>query len=195
MAGLKDRFRVAGTFFRVAKRDLLGVGGAWPVSDRTVRRLIRMGEIRGGETVVDAGAGHGNVARLLLSVDPPPGRIYSVERSPEMFRLLLENAAGFGDSRLTAVQADVRDLPAKLDGSQGKVDLIISTIPVSRASRMDDIFAIFAQVLRPGGRLVQVSSDPFHGPKQMRRAGFSVAERRLDWYGLFPFFLFKAYRQ
>lgn len=188
----RDRLRTAGKFVRIARRDPIGVGGAWPVSDRTTRRLVRLAEVKAGEVVVDAGAGHGNVTQALLELDPGPSRIYAIERSPEMFRLFCERLKPGSNPRVMGIQADLRDVAGRLDGNLGRIDLIISTIPVSRASKMDDIFAIFARILKPGGRLLQVSSDPFHCPKHMRRAGFVLLERKLDWYGLFPFFLFKV---
>lgn len=188
----RERLRIAGEFTRIARRDLLGVGGAWPVSDRTTRRLVGLAGVQKGEIVVDAGAGHGNVTQALLELDPGPARIYAIERSPDMFRLFCERLKPDLDLRVIGIQADLRDVAGRLDGNLGRVDAIISTIPVSRASKMDDIFSVFARVLRPGGRLLQVSSDPFHCPKHMRRAGFVLIERKLDWYGLFPFFLFKA---
>lgn len=192
MGGWGERLRTAGKFVRIARRDPLGVGGAWPVSDRTTRRLVRLAGVARGEIVMDAGAGHGNVTQALLELDPGPDRIYSIERSPDMFRLFCERLRPDSNPRLIGIQADLRDVAGRLDGNVGRIDIIISTIPVSRASKMDDIFAVFARILKPGGRLIQVSSDPFHCPKHMRRAGFVLLERKLDWYGLFPFFLFKA---
>ncbi len=187
-----DRARLIGQFFQIARKDLMGVGGAWPVSDRTVRRLIDLAALKGGEIVMDAGAGHGNVALALLCLSPGPSRVYSVERSPEMFRFFLKRMGPAPDSRLIPVEADIRDVGALLDGDGGRVDAVISTIPVSRASRMDDVFRAFAGILKPGGKLVQVSSDPFHCPRLMREAGFRIEKRLADWYGLLPFFLFSA---
>jgi FkbM family methyltransferase len=67
----------------------------WPGS-AVVKRLVSP-----GDTVVDAGANIGYVARLLAQWTGPSGRVHSIEPVPETFALLDHNMRALGLAQVT----------------------------------------------------------------------------------------------
>jgi trans-aconitate 2-methyltransferase len=103
-------------------------------------------ELRGDETVLDAGCGSGRVTRLLLD-RVPRGRVIAVDGSAEMVARARAELAG--------VRADVREADlAELrlhDGEQ--VDAIFSNATFHWVPDHEALFARLAAALRPGGRI------------------------------------------
>jgi trans-aconitate 2-methyltransferase len=103
-------------------------------------------ELRGDETVLDAGCGSGRVTRLLLE-RLPRGSVIAVDASPDMVaRARVE---------LSALPADVReaDLAALRLEDGGQVDAVFSNATFHWVPDHDALFAALAAALRPGGRL------------------------------------------
>ena len=103
-------------------------------------------ELRGDETVLDAGCGSGRVTRLLLD-RLPRGRVIAVDASPEMVARAREELAG---ARADVRQADLAALGLP-DGEQ--VDAAFSNAVFHWVPDHDALFARLAAALRPGGRL------------------------------------------
>ena len=104
-------------------------------------------ELRGDETVLDAGCGSGRVTRLLLE-RLPRGRVIAVDASPEMVARAREELA-------TDTRADVRlaDL-ARLRLAPGeRADAVFSNATFHWVPDHDALFARLHAALRPGGRL------------------------------------------
>jgi trans-aconitate 2-methyltransferase len=104
-------------------------------------------ELRGGETVLDAGCGSGRVTEALVE-RLPDGRVVAFDGSPSMIDRARERLGRFGD-RVTFV---VGDLLEPLDVEP--VDAIFSTATFHWVSDHDRLFANLAATTRPGGRLV-----------------------------------------
>jgi trans-aconitate 2-methyltransferase len=103
-------------------------------------------ELRGDETVLDAGCGSGRVTRLLLE-RLPHGRVIAVDGSKEMIARAREELAGApADVRL----ADLTELRLA-DGEH--VDAVFSSAVFHWIHDHDALFARLAAALRPGGRI------------------------------------------
>jgi trans-aconitate 2-methyltransferase len=112
------------------------VAMAGPVLDRL--------ELRGDETVLDAGCGSGRVTELLLE-RLPEGRVIAVDSSPAM----IEHARAALAERATVFQADLVEL--ELDEA---VDAVFSNAVFHWVPDHDRLFARLHAALRPGGQLV-----------------------------------------
>ena len=108
-------------------------------------RLIDRLELRGDETVLDAGCGSGGVTAKLLD-RLPQGRVIAVDGSPSMV------AAAREALPVDRVQTQVCDLTAlELDEP---VDAVFSNAVFHWISDHDRLFAALHAALRPGGQLV-----------------------------------------
>jgi trans-aconitate 2-methyltransferase len=103
-------------------------------------------QLRGDETVLDAGCGSGRVTRLLLE-RLPRGRVIAVDASPEMVARAREELAN--------LRADVRvaDLAALRLAPGEQVDAVFSNATFHWLADHDALFAALAAALRPGGRM------------------------------------------
>jgi trans-aconitate 2-methyltransferase len=102
-------------------------------------------DLRGDETVLDAGCGSGRVTKLLLE-RLPHGRVVAVDAAPSM----AERArAELPSDRVTVVQADLAELVV-----EEHVDLVFSTAVFHWVPDHERLFAHLRAALRPGGRLV-----------------------------------------
>ncbi|HEV2059970.1 MAG TPA: methyltransferase domain-containing protein [Solirubrobacteraceae bacterium] len=104
-------------------------------------------ELRGDETVLDAGCGSGRVTRLLLE-RLPRGRVIAVDASPEMLARAREELVD--DPR---VDVRLADLVALRLEPEEQVDAAFSNATFHWVSDHDALFARLHAALRPGGRL------------------------------------------
>lgn len=110
------------------------------------QRVIGRLELRGDETVLDAGCGTGRLTALLLE-RLPHGRVIAVDRSPAMLAAARSNLAAAG-RRVAYLCAD---LQAIVLGRP--VDAIFSTATFHWILDHPRLFRALAGVLIPGGRL------------------------------------------
>jgi len=103
-------------------------------------------ELRGDETVLDAGCGSGRVTRHLLE-RLPRGRVIGVDASPSMIERAREKLEPFGDR----VELRVGDL-LNLDLG-GEVDAVFSNATFHWILDHQRLFGRLFRALRPGGRL------------------------------------------
>jgi trans-aconitate 2-methyltransferase len=107
-------------------------------------------ELRGDETVLDAGCGTGQVTATLLEW-LPRGRVVALDGSQQMLEAARERFAG--DARVTFAHADL-ERPLVLPLGRVPVDAIVSTSTFHWVRDHDALFHHLAAVLRPGGQLV-----------------------------------------
>jgi trans-aconitate 2-methyltransferase len=126
------------------------------------RAVLDRMELRGDETVLDAGCGSGRVTEALLA-RLPRGRVIAVDVSPSMVRVarerfgqsreIVEPAAGdvaaAGGGRVEVREGDLLEL--ELDQP---VDAVLSTATFHWIAGHDLLFARLHAALRPGGQLV-----------------------------------------
>jgi trans-aconitate 2-methyltransferase len=120
-----------------------------PMTQRGNDAVARL-ELRGEETVLDAGCGTGEVTATVLE-RLPAGRVIALDGSTAMLDAARERFAG--DPRVAFVHADLGEplVPAVAPAS---VDAIVSTSTFHWVRGHDALFRHLAEVLRPGGQLV-----------------------------------------
>jgi trans-aconitate 2-methyltransferase len=120
------------------------------VSDPHVRwgqPILDRLDLRGDETVIDAGCGTGRLTGQVLE-RLPRGRVIAVDRDAAMLATAREH---LGDGRVRYVQADLLDL----DTAVGEpADRVFSTATFHWVADHDRLFGALARSLRPGGWLV-----------------------------------------
>jgi len=108
-------------------------------------------DLRGHETVLDAGSGSGRVTEMLLE-RVTTGRVVAVDAAPSMLdeaRKRLKRFAG----RVEFVEADLLELSPDLLGAYWPVDAVLSTATFHWVLDHDRLFANLAAVMRPGAPL------------------------------------------
>ncbi|HEV7808218.1 MAG TPA: methyltransferase domain-containing protein [Solirubrobacteraceae bacterium] len=135
-------------------------------------------DLRGDETVLDAGCGSGRVTRLLLE-RLPRGRVISVDASAEM---VARARSELGPN------ADVRhgDLAALRLHDGERVDAVFSNATFHWIPDHDALFACLAAALRPGGRIsAQCGGEgnvaALHATALQAAHDAGLAERFADW--------------
>jgi trans-aconitate 2-methyltransferase len=109
------------------------------------REVLSRLELRGDETVLDAGCGTGRVTEALLE-RLPRGRVIAVDGSPSMVEQARER---LGTERVEYLVADLARL--ELDR---RVDAILSTATFHWVPDHDALFSRLHALLEPGGQLV-----------------------------------------
>ena len=102
-------------------------------------------ELRGDETVLDAGCGTGQVTEALRE-RLPRGHVIALDASPSMIAKAVER---LGADRMTYLTHDLME-PIRID----PVDAILSTATFHWVPDHDRLFANLAAVIEPGGQLV-----------------------------------------
>ena len=109
------------------------------------REVMERLELRGDETILDAGCGSGRLTELLKE-RVPDGRVIGVDASASMIDAARERLGPDADLR-------VADLVG-LDLGGDTVDVVFSTATFHWIADHDALFRSLRAALRPGGRLV-----------------------------------------
>lgn len=113
--------------------------------------MARM-DLKGDETVLDAGCGSGRVTQELLG-RLPRGHVVALDASPSMLEQARQRLA-FAGPRVSFVHADLAELsPSDLAG-HCPVDAVLSTATFHWVTDHDRLFANLYAVMRPGAQLV-----------------------------------------
>jgi trans-aconitate 2-methyltransferase len=169
-------------------------------------------DLRGDETVLDAGCGSGRVTAMLLE-RLPRGHVVAVDQAPSMVEHAREALPG---DRATVLRAELTSLTL-----EEPVDAVFSNAVFHWVPDHDRLFERLRAVLRPGGRMVAqcggegnvarfhraaraaAAEEPFArwlagwqgpwnfaGPQQtaqrLERAGFAAVETWLEPYPVVP---------
>ena len=129
--------RTAADYDRIER--ILGLGtGAW-----YRRQALRQAGLQPGMTVVDVGTGTGLLARAAVDIVGDPARVTGVDPSAGM----LEHAKVPAGVRLLEGSAEAIPAP------DGSADFLTLGYALRHISDLDQAFAEFYRVLRPGGRV------------------------------------------
>jgi trans-aconitate 2-methyltransferase len=140
-------------------------------------------DLRGDETVLDAGCGSGRVTSMLLE-RLPRGHVVAVDQAPSM----VEHArAALPGDRVTVVQASLTEL--ELDEP---VDAIFSNAVFHWIADHERLFSRLHDALRPGGRLVAQCGGEgnvarFHNAARAAAAEQPYARHLAGWKGPWNF--------
>lgn len=137
-----------------------------PIQANSLTVLERL-ELRGDETVLDAGCGSGGVTEALLQ-RLPRGRVIAVDGSPAM----IEAASRRLGDRAQLIVGDL----CELDLGGRVLDAVISTAVFHWIADHERLFARLHANLRPGGRLVAQCGGDGNVPELMA-ATASVGRR------------------
>jgi trans-aconitate 2-methyltransferase len=140
------------------------------------REVLARLELRGDETVLDAGCGSGRITQALLD-RLPRGRVIAVDMSESMVSAARERLGLDADIR----QADLLELEL-----EEPVDAVLSTATFHWIADHDRLFRRLHAALRPGGRLVaqcggEGNIDILRGKANEILARDPYAEHFRDW--------------
>lgn len=113
-------------------------------------RVLNRLELRGDETVLDAGCGTGRLTAELLR-RLPRGRVVALDVSQNMLQTAQENLKPEFGEQVTFVSADVGNLLAEHPELAGSFDGIFSTATFHWVLDHDRLFAHLFRALVPGG--------------------------------------------
>ncbi len=141
-------------------------------------------DLRGDETVLDAGCGSGRTTRLLAD-RVPRGRVIAVDASPRMVARAREELGA-------AVDVREGDLTALRLGDGELVDAAFSNAVFHWISDHDALFAALAGAMRPGAALsAQCGGEgnvaAVHEQALLAAADAGLADRFADWDGPWNF--------
>jgi trans-aconitate 2-methyltransferase len=103
-------------------------------------------DLRGDETVIDAGCGAGNLTRLLAEA-VPRGRVIALDVSPAMLEVARRELKPFG------ARVDIRQVDLSRLEMDREADLIFSSATFHWILEQDSLYRNLFRALKPGGRL------------------------------------------
>lgn len=109
-------------------------------------KLIDQRVWTGYETVMDAGAGSGNLTKILAG-KVPQGQIYAVDADPSMVQQAKSNLSGCSNVQVIHSSMDKVSLPTE-------VDVIFSNSALHWILDQEALFLHFWQLLKPKGELL-----------------------------------------
>lgn len=107
------------------------------------RKLIEKRKWIGNEIVMDAGAGSGNLTKILAD-KVPQGLIYAVDDDPNMVEQAMSNLSSYKNVQVIHSSMDKVNLPTK-------VDVIFSNAALHWVLDQESVFLYFWQLLKPNG--------------------------------------------
>jgi trans-aconitate 2-methyltransferase len=110
------------------------------------RKLLDKRKWTGNEIVMDAGAGSGNLTKILAD-RVPYGQIFAVDADPNMVQHARSNLSGWRNVQVIHSSMDKVNLPIELD-------VIFSNAALHWILNQEDLFSHFWQLLKSNGELL-----------------------------------------
>jgi demethylmenaquinone methyltransferase / 2-methoxy-6-polyprenyl-1,4-benzoquinol methylase len=168
MTDAHDR-EIATMFDRIAARyDFLNRVLSFGTDSGWRRRALARADIRPGMTVLDVGAGTGDLSFAAAALG---AQLVAIDLSAGMLAVLssrARRATGAQRSRVRALVGTAESLPLP----DGSVDRIVSGFTVRNVGDLGRAFAEFRRVLRPRGRAVVLELSHPTGPAFARLYSF-----------------------
>ena len=111
---------------------------------------VALASLKGGETVLDLGAGAGFDCFLASDRVGKSGKVIGVDMTPEMLDRARENAKKGNYDNVEFRLGEIENLPV----ADNSVDVVISNCVINLAPDKKRIFEETYRVLKPGGRLM-----------------------------------------
>jgi ubiquinone/menaquinone biosynthesis C-methylase UbiE len=124
------------------------------------RALVEASGARAGHTVLDVASGAGVPALALAAAVAPTGHVVATDQSPEMLRILADNAHLAGHRNVRCEQTAAESLPfsdASFDAVTCRFGVMFFPEPLQALRQA-------WRVLRPGGRAIFVAWGPAAQP-------------------------------
>ena len=135
------------------------------------KKVLARVQLRGNETVLDAGCGTGLLTEDLLQA-LPEGQVIGVDLSENMLRTAREHLASYGN-KVAFVAADLNDLPF-----ERAFDGIFSTAAFHWVTDHDKLFRSLYRALKPGGWLIaQCGGGPNLARHRQRARSLGASDR------------------
>ena len=110
------------------------------------RKLLEKRRWIGNEIVMDAGAGSGNLTKILAG-KVPQGQVYAVDSDSNMVKQAKSNLSGCRNVQVIHSRMDKVNLPTKFD-------IIFSNSALHWVLNQEDVYSHFWQLLKPKGELL-----------------------------------------
>ena len=180
-----------GVFFRSWLRDPFHVGAVAP-SSRSLAKLMAT-DVHAGACVVELGAGTGTLTTALIDSGVRQEDLFLVDQHADFTGVL---QARF--PRANVVQADAATLTQRLSALRGRVDYVISGLPIlwfSRETKAAILSEAF-ELLKPDGRFQQFTylGRPPVGPKLLAEHGLRPTLLGIAPMNLPPAFVYRFAR-
>jgi SAM-dependent methyltransferase len=115
-----------------------------------VENVVRRGELKPGQRVLDLGTGTGSVAVAAADLVGPAGRVIAVDISPDMLTLARRRLAESGHTNVDLREGRAEQLPV----DDRAVDVLLASLSLMYAIDRGAAAREMKRVLRPGGRVV-----------------------------------------
>lgn len=165
-------------------------GAMFETSALVVKEMSRNVLPDQAQTIVELGAGHGNITEVILERMNPNSKLFAFELHTD-FCTELSNR--ISDKRLTLINDSAGNLVQYLQKHQiNEVDVIISALPLVLfpPELVAAIFQQVAQSLKPNGLFIQVSYSLVM-KKQLKKA-FSNVKHKMVLLNMPPAFVFSC---
>jgi len=120
--------------------------------------LLRALRIRPGQTIVELGAGTGELSRRLATSTGSTGRVVSSDVADGMIELLSHTTADLANVEVKKLDAMQIDLP------EASADVVVFRMGLMLLPAPEVALRGIRRILRPGGRGIVVWAGPEHNP-------------------------------
>ena len=181
-----------GVFFRSWLRDPFHVGAVAP-SSRSLAKLMAT-DVHAGACVVELGAGTGTLTTALVDSGVRQEDLFLVDQHADFAAVLRARFL-----RANVVQADAATLTQRLGALRGRVDYVISGLPIlwfnreTKAAILSEAF----ELLKPDGRFQQFTylGRPPVGPRLLTELGLRATLLGIAPMNLPPAFVYRFARR
>lgn len=181
-----------GVFFRSWLRDPFHVGAVAP-SSRGLAKLMAT-DVHAGACVVELGAGTGTLTTALIDSGVRQENLFLVDQHKDFADVLRDRFP-----RANVVEADAAALTRQLGDLRGRVDYVISGLPILWFSRETKaaILSEALELLKPDGRFQQFTylGRPPVGPRLLAELGLHATLLGIAPMNLPPAFVYRFARR